>query len=133
LRVAASALLPELARQLTDARRKAADYGTYLDRLDRARRAGDVAEQAYAVLAEEYRQGLHAVRVQLAALETRADLWRRDGPALLQSCTAWVTRELNVVAARRLVEQQQATDDRAALLLRERDRLAEAGRLLAAL
>jgi hypothetical protein len=48
LRVAASALLPELARRLTDARRKAADYGTYLDRLDRARRAGEVTEQAYA-------------------------------------------------------------------------------------
>ena len=45
----------------------------------------------------------------------------------------WVTLELSVVAARRLAEQQQATDDRAALLLRERDRLAEADRLLAAL
>jgi hypothetical protein len=133
LRVAASALLPELARRLADARRKVADYGSYLDRLDRARRAGEVTEQAYAVLAEEYRQGLHAMQAQLAALVTRADLWRRDGPALLQSCTDWVTLELNVVAARRLAEQKQGTDDRAALLLRERDRLAEAGRLLAAL
>ena len=133
LRVAASALLPELARRLADARRKATDYATYLDRLDRARSAGEVTEQAYAILAEEYRQGLHAVRAQLAALETRADLWRRDGPALLQSCMDWVTLELNVVAARRLAEQQQAPDDRAGLLLRERDRLAEAGRLLAAL
>ena len=133
LRVAASALLPELARQLADARRRAADYGTYLDRLDRARRAGEVTEPAYAVLAEEYRQGLQAARAQLAALEAQADLWRRDGPAILQSCTEWVTLELSVVAARRLAEQQQATDDRAGLLLRERDRLAEAGRLLAAL
>ena len=133
LRVAASALLPELARRLADARRRAADYGTYLDRLDRARRAGEVSEQAYAVLAEEYRQGLHAVRAHLAALEDKADLWRRDGPALLRSYTEWVTLELNVVAARRLAEQRQETDDRAGLLLRERDRLAEAGRLLAAL
>ncbi len=133
LRVAASALLPELAGRLADARRKAADYGTYLDRLDRARRAGEVTEQAYAVLAEEYRQGLHGMRAQLAALEAEADRWRRDGPALLQSCTEWVTLELSVVAARRLAEQRQATDDRAGLLLRERDRLAEAGRLLAAL
>jgi len=133
LRVAASVLLPELARRLADARRKATDYATYLDRLDRARSAGEVTEQAYAILAEEYRQGLHAVRAQLAALETRADLWRRDGPALLQSCMDWVTLELNVVAARRLAEQRQGADDRAGLLLRERDRLAEAGRLLAAL
>ena len=133
LRVAASALLPELARRLADARQEAADYGTYLDRLDRARTAGEVTEQAYAVLAEEYRQGLHAVRAQLAALEAKADLWRRDGPALLQSCTEWVTLELNVVAARRLAEQRQAVDDRVGLLLRERDRLAEAGRLIAAL
>ena len=48
LRVAASALLPELAGRLADTRRKAADYGTYLDRLERAHGAGEVAEPAYA-------------------------------------------------------------------------------------
>jgi hypothetical protein len=133
LRVAASALLPELARRLSDARRTAADYATYLDRLDRGRQAGEVTEQAYAVLAEEYRQGLQQVRAHLAALEAEADRWRRDGPGLLQACEEWVTVELSVVAARRLAEQRQATDDRAELLLRERARLAEAGRLLAAL
>ena len=133
LRVAASALLPELARRLSDARRTAADYATYLDRLDRGRQAGEVTEQAYAVLAEEYRQGLQQVRAHLAALEAEADRWRRDGPGLLQACGEWVTVELSVVAARRLAEQRQATDDRAELLLRERARLAEAGRLLAAL
>jgi hypothetical protein len=133
LRVAASALLPELARRLADARRTTADYGTYLDRLDRARRAGEITEPAYAILGEEYRQGLQAGRDRLAALEAQADVWRRDGPALLRSCTEWVTLELSVVAARRLAEQQQAPDDRAGLLLRERDRLAEAGRLLVAL
>ena len=133
LRVAASALLPELARRLADARRSAADYATYLDRLDRGRQAGEVTEQAYAVLAEEYRQGLQQVRAHLAALEAEADRWRRDGPGLLQACGKWVTVELSVVAARRLAEQRQATDDRAELLLRERARLAEAGRLLAAL
>jgi hypothetical protein len=133
LRVAASALLPELARRLADARRKAADYASYLDRLDGARRAGEVTDQAYAVLAEEYKQGLQVMRAQLAALEAEADRWRRDGPALLRACADWVTLELSVVAARQLAEQRQAADDRAALLLRERDRLAEAGRLLAAL
>ena len=40
LRVAASVILPELARRLTDARRQAADFGAYLDRLDRAHGAG---------------------------------------------------------------------------------------------
>jgi len=133
LRVAASALLPELAGRLADARRSAADYATYLDRLDRGRQAGEVVEQAYAVLAEEYRQGLQQVRAQLAALDAEADRWRRDGPGLLQACGEWVTVELSVVAARRLAEQRQAPDDRAELLLRERARLAEAGRLLAAL
>ena len=133
LRVAASALLPELAGRLADTRRKAADYGTYLDRLERAHRAGEIATPAYALLAEEYRRGLDGTRAELAALEAEADRWRRDGPALLRSCMEWVTLELSVVAARRLAEQRQATDDRAGLLLRERDRLAEAGRLLAAL
>jgi hypothetical protein len=85
------------------------------------------------VLAEEYRQGLQQVRAQLAALDAEADRWRRDGPGLLQACGEWVTVELSVVAARRLAEQRQAPDDRAELLLRERARLAEAGRLLAAL
>ena len=133
LRVAASALLPELAGRLADTRRKAADYGTYLDRLERAHRAGEIAAPAYALLAEEYRRGLDGTRAQLAALEAEADRWRRDGPALLRSCMEWVTLELSVVAARRLAEQRQTTDDRAGLLLRERDRLAEAGRLLAGL
>ena len=133
LRVAASALLPELAGRLADTRRKAADYGTYLDRLVRAHGAGEIAAPAYALLAEEYRRGLDGTRAQLAALEAEADRWRRDGPALLRSCMEWVTLELSVVAARRLAEQRQTTDDRAGLLLRERDRLAEAGRLLAAL
>jgi hypothetical protein len=133
LRVAASVLLPELARGLADARREAADYAAYLDRLDRARGVGEVGEQAYAVLAEEYRQDLHGVRTRLAELEAQADRWRRDGPALLQSCTDWVTLELSVVAARRLAEQRAAAEDRAGLLLRERERLAEAGQLLAAL
>jgi hypothetical protein len=133
LRVAASVILPELARRLTDARRQAADFGAYLDRLDRARDAGEVHEHAYAVLAEEYRQSLHRSRTQLAALEAQADLWRRDGRAVLQACTDWVTLELTILAARRLAEQRQAADDHPTLLLRERDRLAEAGRLLAAL
>jgi hypothetical protein len=132
-RVAASVILPELARRLTDARRRTADFAAYLDRLDRARGAGEVDEHAYAVLAEEYRQSLHGSRTQLAALETEADLWRRDGRALLQACTDWVTLELGVQAARRLAEQRQAADDHLTLLFRERDRLAEAGRLLAAL
>jgi hypothetical protein len=133
LRVAAGVMLPELARRLSDARHRALDYGMYLDRLERARGAGAVDEQAYTVLAAEYRHDLEGVRAQLAALEADVDRWRRDGPALLQSCTGWVTLELSVVAARHLAEQRQVADDRAALLLRERDRLAEAGRLLAAL
>ena len=133
LRVAASVMLPELARRLTDVRRRTADFAAYLGRLDQARGAGAVDEHAYAVLAEEYRRGLHGSRTQLAALETQADLWRRDGRALLQACTDWVTLELSVLTARRLAEQRQAPDDHLTLLLRERDRLAEAGRLLAAL
>jgi hypothetical protein len=133
LRVAASVILPELARRLTHARRQTADFAAYLDRLDRARGAGEVDEHAYAILAEEYRQGLHGSRAQLAALETQADLWRRDGRALLQACSEWVTLELSVLAARQLAEQRPAADDHLTLLLRERDRLAEAGRLLAAL
>lgn len=133
LRVAASALLPELARRLADTRRTVADQTTYLDRLDGARRAGQVSEPAYAVLAEEYRTALQRLRAQLVELEAEADRWRRDGPGLLRACADWVALELSVLAARRLAEQRQATDDRAALLLRERDRLAEAGRLLAAL
>jgi hypothetical protein len=133
LRVAASVVLPELARRLADARRQAADYRAYLDRLDHAHGAGDVDEQAYVILAEEYRQGLHGSRTQLAALEAQADRWRRDGRALLQACTDWVTLELTLVAARQLAEQRRADDDRRALLLRERDRLAEAGGLLVTL
>ena len=84
LRVAASALLPELAGRLADTRRKAADYGTYLDRLERAHRAGEIATPAYALLAEEYRRGLDGTR----ARGRRYTRHIRRGPRALSACRA---------------------------------------------
>lgn len=132
LRVAAGVVLPELAQRLADARRRCSDYRTYLDRLDGGRRAGTIDERAHAVLAAEYRTGLEDALFELAAVEAQADVWRREGPAVLHACVDWITLELDIVAARTVTEQR-TTDERRVLLQRERDRLAEAGRVLATL
>jgi uncharacterized Zn finger protein len=85
------------------------------------------------VLRDEYRAGLHVGRAELAALEARAQAWRADGPAVLAACAHWMAVELEVLAARSLIEQQEPPGDRRRLLERERRRLDEARGLLASL
>lgn len=133
MRVATSVLLPELAQGLADARLSAQACETYVDRLDRAHNAGQVDDRAYAILAEEYRQSLERSRTRLATLEARADVWRRGGRAVLDACADWAKLQLDVLAARRLAEQTEASGDRRALLQREQARVDEARRLLATL
>jgi hypothetical protein len=132
LRVAAGVILPELAQRLADARRRALDYRTYSDRLDDGRRAGAIDARAHTVLTAEYRAGLDGAMAELAAVEAQAEVWRREGPAVLHACVDWVRLELDVLAARAVTEQR-ATDERQVLLQREQERLAEAGRVLASL
>jgi hypothetical protein len=133
MRVAVSVILPELAHRLADARQLALEYQGYLDRLDGARTAGDVAGRVYTILSEEYRRELEGSRSRLAALEAEAGVWRRDGRAVLDAYADWTKLELEVLAARRLAGQRDAAGDRRALLQREQDRLDEAREALAAL
>lgn len=125
--------LPELGERLAAARQHARDHEAYLDRLDGARNAGDVDARVYSILFEEYRNGLASSRSRLAELEAEADVWRRDGQAVLDACADWMTLELDVLAARTLTERADAATDRRALLQRERDRLDEARSVLASL
>ena len=131
-RVAANVVLPELAQRLTNARRRAQAYETYLHRLSSARDAGDIDDRVHAILADEYQQGLTSSRRQLAELEAQADVWRHDGEAVLDACAEWTRLELNVLVARRLAEQQD-TSERRILLQREWNRLEEARSVLASL
>ncbi|TCN35579.1 hypothetical protein EV644_115143 [Kribbella orskensis] len=133
IRVAAGVTLPELGERLVAARQCALDHEAYLDRLDGARNAGEVDARVYSILLEEYRNGLASSRSRLAELEAEADLWRRDGQAVLDACADWMTLELDVLAARSLTERAEASADRRALLQRERDRLDEARTVLASL
>lgn len=133
MRVAASVILPDLAQRLADARKQSRDYQAYLDRLNGARHAGDVDDRAFTILAGEYRKDAASSRVLLDALQAEADVWRRDGRALLDACADWATVESRVLAARRLVEQQEAASDHHVLLQREQARLDEARNALASL
>jgi hypothetical protein len=133
MRVAANVILPDLAQQLADAKQRALTYEAYLGRLNDAHNVGDVDERVYSILSDEYRNGLESARSRLASLEAQADVWRRDGQAVLDACADWTKLELDVLAARTLTEQRKAAGDRRALLQRERDRLDEARRLLASL
>jgi hypothetical protein len=132
IRVAASVTLPELGQRLSAARQRTHAYETYLDRLAAARDAGTVDEQVYSILSEEYRNGLAESRARLADVEAEADVWRRDGSAVLDACAGWTRLQLDVLTARMLTEQQDAPEHRA-LLQRERDRVDEARSVLASL
>jgi len=133
LRVAASVLLPELVHDLAQARSTVADLEAYQRRLDAGRDQGTVGPVAHARLSTEYAAELSTARARLADLEAQQEVWRRDGPQILQACEDWTTGELDVLAARRVAEQADKAADRRALLERERGRLEEARTLLAAL
>ena len=129
-RVAASVLLPELVHDLADARTKVQAVDAYQRRLDEARAVGSVGASAHERLSVEYGGEVVKARGQLAELEAQADRWRREGAAILQACIDWTTVELDVLAARRVVEQADCEPERRALLERERERLGEARTLL---
>lgn len=133
MRVAVSVILPELARELADARQNVAGYETYLDRLNGAHAAGDVDDRAYSILTEEYRNGLEDSRSRLDALEVQAERWRQEGQVVLDACSDWADLQLDVLTARKVVENDIAVDDRGALLQRERERLNETRSVLASL
>lgn len=132
IRVVAAVTLPELGRRLAAARQRTFAYETYLHRLDDARDAGAVEERVYSILSEEYRNGLAESRARLADIEAEADVWRREGPAVLEACAGWTRLQLDVLTARSLTEQADAVEHRA-LLQRERDRVDEARSVLATL
>jgi hypothetical protein len=133
LRVAASVLLPELAHDIAEVKQRIGTYEMRLDRLRGARGEGVVDDRIYAILAQEYEEALQVSRSRLAELEVQADLWRRDGPAILDACASWLGLELQLLAARQLAEQTDAFGEHRSLLQRERERLDEARPLLASL
>jgi hypothetical protein len=132
IRVATAVTLPELGQRLATARQRTLAYETYLARLDDARNAGTIDERVYSILSEEYRTGLADSRIRLADVEAEADVWRRDGPAVLEACAGWTRLQLDVLTARSLTEHEDAAEHRA-LLQRERDRVDEARKVLATL
>jgi hypothetical protein len=133
IRVAANVVLPDLVLRLRAARESTVKFENFLARLDVARRGGNIGERVYTVLSDEYRKGLHAGRVELEALEARAQTWRASGPAVLAACADWLAVELDILAARALIEQQEPPGDRRRLLQRERQRLDVARNFLASL
>lgn len=133
LRVAASVLLPELVHDLGLARAAVAQVEGYQRRLEAGRADGTVGDVAHQRLSSEYARDLDTARARLAELEGQAEVWRREGPDVLQACDDWTRVELEVLAARRVAEQADRAADRRALLEREHSRVEEARELLASL
>jgi hypothetical protein len=133
IRVAANVVLPDLVLRLRATRNDTLRFENYLARLEAARHGGNIHERVHAVLNDEYRKGLHHSRSELEALEARAQTWRSTGPAVLAACSDWLAVELDVLAARALIEQQEPPGDRRRLLQREQHRLNEARTFLASL
>lgn len=133
VRVAANVILPDLATRLAEAKSNAAKYESYLIRLDESRAHGVVNERVREVLNTEYRNALVHYRAELDTLEGHATLWRAHGPTVLAAASDWIDVELDVLAARTLVERREPPRERRVLLERERQRLDEATALLASL
>jgi hypothetical protein len=133
IRVAANVVLPDLVLRLRNARDNTVKFENFLARLEAARRGATIGERVHAVLSDEYRSGLHHSRAELEALEARARAWRAGGPAVLAACADWLAVELDILAARSLIEKQEPPGDRRRLLQRERQRLDEARGFLASL
>jgi hypothetical protein len=133
LRVAANVVLPELARKLAEARLSLTEFDGYLRRLEAGHAAGAIRDDAYTALHGEYQQAATRATTAVKALEQQADVWRREGPAVVAACDAWMQLELAIAAARRYVQQAEASAGSDALLRRERERLEEVRVLMAAL
>ena len=133
VRVAANVMLPELAKRLAETRERADAYESYQNRLESARATGTVSDRAYRILADEYRTNLVRIRSTLGRLESQAEIWRREGPALLDVCSDWAELELDVLDGRRQAEHREPASDRRILLQRERKRLDEVRNMLATL
>ncbi len=133
LRISAGVVIPDLADRLGATRAEVAAHEAWLTALDDHTRSGQVAPDVAGVLRSQYREGLAAGAERLAELERQAEVWRRSGPAMIADCSAWVRRELDILAAREAVEGPGVDLSRRPLLLRERERLTEAQALVAAL
>ncbi len=133
LRVVANVVLPELARKLAEARLSVAEFDGYLQRLEAGHGAGAISDDAYAALHAEYQQAATRAEATVETLEQQADVWRREGPAVIGACDAWMQLELAIAAARRYVQQAEASAGSDALLRRERERLEEVRVFMAAL
>jgi hypothetical protein len=133
IRVAANVVLPDLVLRLRATRGDVLRFENFLARLEAARHGGNIHERVHAVLSDEYRKGLQDSRADLEALDARARAWRAGGPAVLAACADWLAVELDILAARALIEQQEPPADRQRLLQRERQRLEEARAFLASL
>lgn len=133
MRVATNVIVPELAKRLAETRKRTQAYESYLNRLESSHASGSVTDRAYAVLVDEYRTNLARSRTALAGLESQAEMWRREGPALLDACSEWTQLELDVLDGRRQAEQRETASDRRTVLQREQKRLDEVRSMLAAL
>lgn len=77
--------------------------------------------------------GSGSARSQIGAFEARAEEWRRDGQSVIDASAGWVKLQLEILAARSMVEQDDAGEGRGVLLRPERGRLDEARSALASL
>lgn len=133
LRVAAAVVLPELAQTLSDARRHATELEARLGRLVSAHDEGRVSDEVQARLLAEYERALTESRTRVSQLAAEADVWRTDGPPILDRCAREAQLELDVLTARGIVERDDTFSERRSLLARELQRLEEVRSLLVSL
>jgi chromosome segregation ATPase len=131
-RVAASVIVPQLKEELTHARGEVNAYRRYLEQLQRRYERGDVGDEVYESLEDEYRVNLQTAGARLSALEAQADVWKDEGAAILRDGTAWLRKQIEVVRARELVGEidRRTAERRRSELAEEIGRFEDAQNLL---
>lgn len=104
-RVAATILVPQLQEELTAARGDAAAYRGYLKQLQRRYEQGDVGEEVYGALEDEYRVNLQRAEARVGTLQAQAGVWKDEGAVVLRDGIAWLRRQIEIVRTRELVGQ----------------------------
>lgn len=131
-RIAVTITIPQLINQLKTARQDVANCQKYLQNLNTRYQQNEIKTKVYETLKNEYQASLDTTNSTLSTLERRASAWKNKGRPTLETGKSWLKMELDIVRARKLVEEidNDEAQQREKVLKREIKRFEEAEKLL---
>ncbi len=104
-RISVAVLFPRLKKRLAESRQRAAEYHTFVQKLEATRATRGLSDNVYASLAAEYKAGCDAATASIRDLEQEMAGWSIRGPALLHANQQWLEEEREAVTTREMVGQ----------------------------